>query len=116
MFLATYDELEHFLTVSNRRADMSTTLTFLQECVEEETEVLLAIDMQTRSRRSKRLIDENRAQAQKYYVEEIREMIKEPYDIRPSTIMNYRRKPNCWAIAEAIRERLKSERSPEETP
>lgn len=90
---------------------MDTVLLYLEDCVEEEAEHLLESElvMMERLRRSKKLLDECRKDAQEQYVAEISEMIESDRPMSHWTVISYRRKPKAWAVAGAIRERLKRE-------
>lgn len=104
--------MRDWLTARVRKADMDTVLQYLEGCVEEEAEHLLESElvMMERLRRSKKLLDECRKDAQEQYVEEISELIESDRPIMSHwTVISYRRKPKAWAVAGAIRERLKRE-------
>ena len=106
-----YQEIEDWLTGKFRRADMDATLLFLRECVEEEMEILLAEELrvQGRKRRSSKLENQCRIEAQEHYTEEISQLIESPEPMSHWTVISYRRKPKAWAIAGAIQQRIERE-------
>ncbi len=108
-----YQEIEDWLTDTTRRADMDATLLFLRECVEDEMEVLLAeeLRMQGRKRRSSKLEDQCRIEAQEHYTEEISQLIESPEPMSHWMVISYRRKPKAWAVAGQIQQRMEREQN-----
>jgi hypothetical protein len=109
----TYSDLEGWLTRTARKADMSAILGYLQDCVEDEMEVLLAEELRSQGRRrsSKKLVAQCRREAQEQYAEEIAEMIEGDVELSAWTVISYRRKPKAWAIAGAIKQRIEREKN-----
>ena len=72
----SYSEMIEWFLHRTRKAEMDRTLLYLQDQVEVETEELVRQDLNERSqnngrpRRSKRLINSCRSDAQKHFVEE----------------------------------------------
>ena len=108
-----YEDLEDWLTQRVRKADMSAILEYLQDCVEDETEVLLAEELrsQGRKRSSKKLEEQCRREAQEHYVEEVSELMESSKPMSHWTVISYRRKPKAWAIAGAIKQQMRREES-----
>lgn len=108
-----YEDLEDWLTQRVRKADMSAILEYLQDCVEDEAEVLLAEELrsQGRKRSSKKLREQCRREAQEHYVEDVSELMESSEPMSHWTVISYRRKPKAWAIAGAIKQQMRREES-----
>lgn len=107
----TFEELTGWFTSRTRKADMDSVLQYLNACVEEETEYLLEGELRRmeRSRRSSKLLRQCEAEAQEQYTEDVTSMLESDAPMGHWTVISYRRKPKAWAIAGAIKERMKKE-------
>lgn len=106
-----YEDLENWLTKRGRGADMDAILQYLQQCVKEEAEILLAEELRVsgRQRSSKKLQSQCLKEAQEHYVEEVSELIDSGWSPSPWAVISYRRKPKAWAIAGAIKKQIERE-------
>jgi hypothetical protein len=90
---------------------MDTITQYLEDCVEEEAEHLLHGELRTmeRARRSRKLLEKCRVDAQEHYAEDVVTMLEAEGEMNHWTVISYRRKPRAWAIAGAIKEQIRRE-------
>jgi len=103
--------MTQWFTHRKRKADMDPVLQYLNTCVEDEAEYLLEGELRRadRSRRSKRLLQQCEREAQEHYTEDVVTMLESDSPMGHWTVISYRRKPKAWAIAGAIKERVRRE-------
>lgn len=108
---ADFNSLMDWLHHKSRRADMSGVAEYLADCVMQETEDLVDLELSSgkRARKSSKLFEECQRDAKEHYCEEINEFLKTDASINHWTVMAYRRKSKAWAIAKAIKERQNNE-------
>lgn len=107
----TFEEMTEWFTDRKRKADMDAVFQYLNSCVEEEAEYLMEGELRRseRSRKSKRLFQQSEREAQEHYTEDVTSMLKSDSPMGHWIVISYRRKPKAWAIAGAIKERIKRE-------
>ena len=108
MRFESFKSLEEWMLNRERKADLKNIFSYLELCVERETDSLVeqAISSGKRERKSAGLSAECLQDAQEHYCEEINEALDNNEPLHHWTVMSYRRKPHAWAVAKGILEFL----------
>lgn len=107
----SYLALIEWMTKRGNKAAMSSAYSYLEREVTKEAEVLadLSIANGTYRRRTKRLREECRTDAEEHYLEEINEFLAaSPRELSHQELISYRRRPHAWAVARMIQDHLES--------
>jgi|SaaInlV_200m_DNA_6_1039755.scaffolds.fasta_scaffold02186_7 hypothetical protein len=105
----TYEDLISWMTRRGNKAALSAAVSYLEREVAAEAEVLatMSINNGEFSRRSKKLRDACREDAEAHYLAEINEFLAAPSrDLTPMELVSYRRRPHAWAVASMIQDHL----------
>lgn len=110
----TYEDLTGWMTQRGNKAALSPALSYLEEAIAEEAQVLVTLALQngTQSRSSQKLVRECEQDAREHYLEEINEFLgAPPRQLGHMELVTYRRRPNAWAVANWIHEHLGTKKS-----
>lgn len=117
--MVMFESFEHmieWMKKKGRSAELRSTLSALEDAVERETNDLveLSIKRGEHSRRTEKLVQECKQDAQVHIYEEVEGFLRsgeKPPPLGPYDVLLYRRRPTVWAIATRIYEVASNESS-----
>lgn len=99
----TVADLEQYL---EKYTDLCMLLSHWESVTKQEAEILFSKELETNKDASK---EENLADAKQHYLDEINQFLQTDFVPTSMTFLGYRRRPNAWAIADALKEFIKGE-------